>query len=416
MMPAVISAALITYCGLLSLFPLLLASTVLGLVLSGDPYAQQLVVSSALRWFPVIGDQLSRPERLSGGPAGLVVGSSGALCGGLGDALAWWSAMNIIWSVPRNNRPNLVRARGRALVLLGTVGLAVLLTTGLSAVSGGAGALGLGLRVLSLLAAVVVNIGAFIVGFPLATAGALSVCDVLPGAVVAAVAWQRLQLGGKSYVTREDQARERHRQPVRPGPRADRLPVRRGTHRGPVRRGQRGPGRPALPTGPAHVLTDNVERTPGDEKVHTKQAAAQRSKGFEQRRQSDKDAPRPQHPTARTTASCTAHTAADNARAWLVRFTCRLREGARNTAKLGLPTVRERLSGSIRSATPLTRRATPLSAIKAPGGADSEITTTCNRSRQSSMGSPTGLSSTARTCGSRLGRRRSSGASIVPMG
>ncbi len=106
--------------------------------------------------------------------------------------------MNIIRSVPRNHRPNLVRARGRALVLLGTVGLAVLLTTGLSAVSGGAGALGLGLRVLSLLAAVVVNIGAFIVGFPLATAGALSVCDVLPGAVAAAVAWQRLQLGGKS--------------------------------------------------------------------------------------------------------------------------------------------------------------------------------------------------------------------------
>ena len=110
--------------------------------------------------------------------------------------------MNIIWLVPRNHRPNLVRARGRALVLLGTVGLAVLLTTGLSAVSGGAGPLGLGLRVLSLLAAVVVNIGAFIVGFPLATAGALSVCDVLPGAVSAAVAWQLLQLGGKSYVTR----------------------------------------------------------------------------------------------------------------------------------------------------------------------------------------------------------------------
>ena len=96
MMPAVISAALITYFGLLSLFPLLLASTVLGLVLSGDPYAEQVVVSSALRWFPVIGHQLSRPERLSGGPSGLivglsgcrVVGSSGALCGGLGVALA----------------------------------------------------------------------------------------------------------------------------------------------------------------------------------------------------------------------------------------------------------------------------------------------------------------------------------------
>ena len=64
-------AALITYYGFLSLFPLLLlASTVLGLVLSGDPHAQQVVLSSALRQFPVIGDQLSRPERLSGGPAG----------------------------------------------------------------------------------------------------------------------------------------------------------------------------------------------------------------------------------------------------------------------------------------------------------------------------------------------------------
>ena len=41
-------------------------------------------------------------------------------------------------------------------------------------------------------------------------------------------------------------------------------------------------------------LTDNVELTPGDEKVYAKQAAAQRSKGFEQIDVSfDKDAPRP---------------------------------------------------------------------------------------------------------------------------
>lgn len=54
-------AALITYYGFLSLFPLLLlASTVLGLVLSDDPHAQQVVLSSALRQFPVIGGSSSR--------------------------------------------------------------------------------------------------------------------------------------------------------------------------------------------------------------------------------------------------------------------------------------------------------------------------------------------------------------------
>ena len=287
-------AALITYYGFLSLFPLLLlASTVLGLVLSGDPHAQQVVLSSALRQFPVIGDQLSRPERLSGGPAGLVIGSLGALYGGLGVALAGQSAMNTIWSVPRNNRPNPVKARGMALVLLGTVGLAVLLTTGLSAISGGAGTLGLGLRVLTLLAAVVVNIGAFIVGFRLATARELSVRDVLPGAVAAAIAWQLLQLGGKSYVTRTI----KHASATNSlfalvlgliaflyaaalivvlcaeanAVRVDRLYPR------------------ALLT----PLTDNVELTPGDEKAYTEQAAAQRSKGFEQIDVSfDKDAPR----------------------------------------------------------------------------------------------------------------------------
>jgi len=52
-------AALITYYGFVSLFPLLLlAVTVLGFVLQGDPAAQQAVLNSALRNFPVVGDQI----------------------------------------------------------------------------------------------------------------------------------------------------------------------------------------------------------------------------------------------------------------------------------------------------------------------------------------------------------------------
>ena len=95
-------AALITYYGFVSLFPLLLlASTVLGIVLSGDPHAQQAVLKSALSQFPVIGQQLQQPARLGGGTAGLLIGGLGALYGGLGVALAVQHTMNTIWSVPR---------------------------------------------------------------------------------------------------------------------------------------------------------------------------------------------------------------------------------------------------------------------------------------------------------------------------
>src|ERR1700712_1159480 len=60
-------AALITYYGFLSLFPLLLLmSTILGFVLRGDPHAQQAVMKSALGQFPVIGAQLTGPGRLGG--------------------------------------------------------------------------------------------------------------------------------------------------------------------------------------------------------------------------------------------------------------------------------------------------------------------------------------------------------------
>ena len=71
-------AALIAYYAFVSLFPLLLLlSTVLGLVLVGDPDLQHRVLNSALHEFPVVGAQLSDPKRISGGTAGLVIGVAG---------------------------------------------------------------------------------------------------------------------------------------------------------------------------------------------------------------------------------------------------------------------------------------------------------------------------------------------------
>jgi len=164
-------AALIAYYAFLSLFPLLLLlSTILGIVLVGHPGLQDQVLHSALSQFPVIGDQLGQPKRVGGGVVGLVVGILGALYGGLGVAQALQNAMNTAWVVPRNSRPNPVKARGRSLLLLATVGAALIGTTVLSALGGSsAGTFGAGLKVLVLVASVAVNAAAFTLALRIAT-------------------------------------------------------------------------------------------------------------------------------------------------------------------------------------------------------------------------------------------------------
>src|ERR1700710_1266854 len=78
-------AALLTYYGFVSFFPLLLIfSTVLGFVLQGNPQLQDQLLHSALQQFPVIGKQLATPEHLGGGVTGLVVGLLVSVYGGLG--------------------------------------------------------------------------------------------------------------------------------------------------------------------------------------------------------------------------------------------------------------------------------------------------------------------------------------------
>jgi membrane protein len=195
-------AAVVTYYGFVSLFPLLLlASTVLGFVLSGDQRLQHEVLTSALDQFPVIGGDLAQPKHLGGGPVGLVVGIAGSIYGGLGVAQAFQYAANTVWAVPRNNRPNPLKTRGRSVLLLVTAGLAVLCTTALSiAGGGGAGALGTVARSVTLTASVAINLAVTVFAFRFAPARRLSVHDVLPGAIASALIWQLLQSFGVIYV------------------------------------------------------------------------------------------------------------------------------------------------------------------------------------------------------------------------
>ena len=276
-------AALLTYYGFVSLFPLLLLlSTVLGFILSGDPRLQHEVLTSALHQFPVIGGDLDQPKRLGGGLVGLVVGILGSLYGGLGVAQAFQYAANTVWAVPRNSRPNPFKARGRSLLLLATAGSALLGTTILSILSGsGAGALGAAGRFLTLAASIVINIAVSVFAFRFAPARRLSVRDVVPGAIAAAVIWQLLQSIGIIYVRHVVQ----HASATNAvfafvlGLLAflyitatavllcAEINVVRVSH--------------LHPRSLLTPFTDNVTLTAGDRRAYSRQAKAQRSKGFE---------------------------------------------------------------------------------------------------------------------------------------
>ena len=198
-------AVLVTHYAFLSIFPLLLiSSSVLGFVLRGNPELQERILASALRQFPVIGEQLGRPEGLRGSRAAIVIGTIGSVYGALGVSLAVQNAMNIVWAVPRNQRPNPIQLRLRGARLLATVGVAFAATTALSAVSNRVGSFGWGLGVLAKLAvvllAVTLNAGAFSLVMRMATTRDVSLREVVPGAVAAAMVWQLLQLGGAVYI------------------------------------------------------------------------------------------------------------------------------------------------------------------------------------------------------------------------
>jgi uncharacterized BrkB/YihY/UPF0761 family membrane protein len=194
-------AALVTYYGFVSLFPLLLLFTSgLGVVLAGRPDLQAKVMQSTLSQFPVIGSQLHQPERLSGGAIAVVVGILGALYGGLGVGQAVQNAMDSVWAVPKIKRPDPIRSRLRSLLLLLVLGSAALTATALAAVVEATGLLGVFGKIGAACTAVVINALICLVAFRVTTARNLTYREVLPGAVAAALIWQIPQWFGADYV------------------------------------------------------------------------------------------------------------------------------------------------------------------------------------------------------------------------
>jgi YihY family inner membrane protein len=197
-------AALITYYGFLSLFPLLLVLiTVLGYALHNNPSLQQSVLNSALADFPIIGDQIRKNVgSLHGSGLALAIGLVGAFWGGLGIANAAQEAMNRVWEVPMRARPNLPKRVARSLGLIATFGAAIIVTMLLSGIGGGS-SLPMPVRAAVIVVGLLLNVLLFAFAFRVLTAQPLSWNDVLPGAVVAAIGWAILQTLGGAFVSHQ---------------------------------------------------------------------------------------------------------------------------------------------------------------------------------------------------------------------
>ncbi|MEU3347177.1 YihY/virulence factor BrkB family protein [Streptomyces sp. NPDC006700] len=199
-------AALMAFYGFLSLFPLLLLLvSTLAAVLQNDPTLQQQVLNSALRNFPVLGDQLKHNiHSFRGSGVALAVGVLGSLYGGLGVTQAVQHALNKMWAVPRHARPDPVRSRVRGLLFIALLAVGLLSTTGVSVVASSARAFGLrfegGVRVGAVLGVVLLNAALLVLTVRVLTRARIDVRYLWGPAVGGACAWQALQWGGAYYV------------------------------------------------------------------------------------------------------------------------------------------------------------------------------------------------------------------------
>jgi membrane protein len=195
-------AALIAYWSFFSFFPLLLAfASILGFLLEGNPDFQEDVLDSTVAQIPVIGDQLSRDvTSLKGNGVALAIGIVGAVWAGLGVTLAIGNALDVVWGVPRVDRPDYVHARLRGLAILVVIGAANVLTTAVVTLARNGTIQPPAAGIASFAGSAAIDFVVFVTAFRVLTAATVTTRQILPGAVLATISWVGLQTLGGLYV------------------------------------------------------------------------------------------------------------------------------------------------------------------------------------------------------------------------
>jgi YihY family inner membrane protein len=204
-------AAALTYYTFFSIFPLLLfAASILGYLTFGNEELQQDIFDAAVEGFPMLQDafrpdgfQFIEERRRELALTGMIL----ALYSGTGAVVALEHALNKVNRVDEEG--NWLSKRFDALKWLGILGVGTLLSVAASALAGEAADVFDALAVVGPAAAwillhtlaLAVAAGVFATAFKFLPNKAQAWRDVLPGAIVAAVAFELLKTVGSLFVT-----------------------------------------------------------------------------------------------------------------------------------------------------------------------------------------------------------------------
>ncbi|WP_019873592.1 YihY/virulence factor BrkB family protein [Sporichthya polymorpha] len=195
-------ASMMAFWAFFSIFPLMLATiTVLGYVLPEQD--KKRVLEQISGYLPLLDP--SSVGGLNGNALALIVGLLAALWSGSAVVRITQDAFNAVWEVPQVERPKLVEALKRSLLTMGTIGVGLVGSTFLLGfVSGNDPAIDLGPlgRILGYAAAIVVDIGLFVLAFRLLTDRQITTRDVVPGAVFAGFCFWLLGILSSVIITR----------------------------------------------------------------------------------------------------------------------------------------------------------------------------------------------------------------------
>jgi YihY family inner membrane protein len=199
-------AALLVYYALLSLFPLLLILvTVLGLVAGSDPSIQGDILNSALKQFPVIGEQLRTNvhalERGSG--LGLAIGLLWLVWSSVGISQAGQQAMAEVWNIRGIRRPGYWARLARSGLFIVLLAAFLVVSTGLAwLASYPSHGVSMAWRVGGGVVSAICNAVTYLVAFRVLTPSSVRLRQLGPGAVAGGLAWTVLQTVGGYLVGR----------------------------------------------------------------------------------------------------------------------------------------------------------------------------------------------------------------------
>ena len=201
------NAAALTYYAFFSIFPLLLfAAAVLGYMTFASQRIRDQILEGAVNSIPLVRDaldpanlELIQDRRQALALTGLVL----ALYAGSGAVVALEHALNKIHRV--QTEPGWVVKRVRSLKFLGIFGSAAVISVALGTIASIVpSAIG---AVAALIAGLVVNVFIFAAAYKFLPNTEQSWSDVLPGAVVAGIAFELLKVFGTTYLAGGESAR-----------------------------------------------------------------------------------------------------------------------------------------------------------------------------------------------------------------